>query len=433
MHGYFTPGEFWGYVEELQREYPRYISPKFSIGNTYEKRSIHAFYMGNDMQEPQEYSKRSIILFTGVHHAREPLAVSMIVNMVGQLLYKLVHKDKKSNDLFSDVIILFVPIVNLDTYSLISEKFYANEWQTYKELRKSRRKISECRPLDYGVDLNRNYDSKFAHDDIGSSNNQCEEDYRGAHAFSEPETQAIKSIIEITDGRVISAMNFHCYGNLWIHPFNYENHKENWTLQSQHPFYEIYSHLRQNQPFPTNAKVGNAKSSIDYIANGEASDWMLGEKGILAFSPELGNKDPKSEDFYIDSSLHEQVVRDDYKTIETFIMMHRLGLTFQDVRQEPDYGIDYTFDLLRKLRILAPDHDYSKGTNSNLLQSAANTYENPNQAYYENEDEEIVMYWTFFNSGLNNHNDLTLDFELNKQFHSAFEEISYATDLITQT
>ena len=47
-----------------------------------------------------------------------------------------------------------------------------------------------------GVDLNRNYDYKFALDDIGSSSRQCDEDYRGAHAFSEPETQAVKYFVE---------------------------------------------------------------------------------------------------------------------------------------------------------------------------------------------------------------------------------------------
>lgn len=28
---------------------------------------------------------------------------------------------------------------------------------------------------------------------------------------------------------------------------------------------------------------------VKYSADGEASDWMLGEKNIIAFSPELGS------------------------------------------------------------------------------------------------------------------------------------------------
>ena len=42
--------------------------------------------------------------------------------------------------------------------------------------------------LTTGVDLNRNYDWKFAKDDTGSSPSSCDEAFRGDHPFSEPET-----------------------------------------------------------------------------------------------------------------------------------------------------------------------------------------------------------------------------------------------------
>jgi hypothetical protein len=43
--------------------------------------------------------------------------------------------------------------------------------------------------------------------------------------------------------------------------------------------------------------------AIGYTANGEASDWMLGEKGIISLSPELGNDNKDaSERFYPEKS-----------------------------------------------------------------------------------------------------------------------------------
>ena len=39
--------------------------------------------------------------------------------------------------------------------------------------------------------------------------------------------------------------------------------------------------------------------AIQYEANGEASDWMLGKHGIIAMSPELGIKNGFSDDFFI--------------------------------------------------------------------------------------------------------------------------------------
>lgn len=39
-----------------------------------------------------------------------------------------------------------------------------------------------------GVDLNRNYGFSWGSNEVGSSGNKCQEDYRGPSAFSEPET-----------------------------------------------------------------------------------------------------------------------------------------------------------------------------------------------------------------------------------------------------
>ena len=39
--------------------------------------------------------------------------------------------------------------------------------------------------------------------------------------------------------------------------------------------------------------------TVNYEANGEASDWMLGDRGIIAMSPELGTKDKSAQHFFI--------------------------------------------------------------------------------------------------------------------------------------
>ena len=54
---------------------------------------------------------------------------------------------------------------------------------------------STCNQTNGGVDLNRNYDYKFG---SGKSHNyECPEylDYRGPHAFSEPETRAFANFL----------------------------------------------------------------------------------------------------------------------------------------------------------------------------------------------------------------------------------------------
>jgi Zinc carboxypeptidase. len=59
-----------------------------------------------------------------------------------------------------------------------------------------------------GVDLNRNYDFHW-NSNLGSSPNECNEEYRGPKPFSEPETQAIKGFVEDNLSKIKLAINFH--------------------------------------------------------------------------------------------------------------------------------------------------------------------------------------------------------------------------------
>ena len=58
---------------------------------------------------------------------------------------------------------------------------------------------------------------------MGSQSDPCDEIYRGERPFSEPETQAIKNLVE--NSKIFGALNFHTYGDLWISPYNYYNGK----------------------------------------------------------------------------------------------------------------------------------------------------------------------------------------------------------------
>lgn len=72
--------------------------------------------------------------------------------------------------------------------------------------------------VDSGVDLNRNYGFHYGQDQLDQD--ECSESYRGPFAFSEPETKAIRALIDKYP-TILSAMNFHTYGNMWIRPLNF--------------------------------------------------------------------------------------------------------------------------------------------------------------------------------------------------------------------
>ena len=59
-------------------------------------------------------------------------------------------------------------------------------------------------------------------------------------------------------------------------------------------FYEqslVFSEIHNETGLPKGSLKGNGQQTIKYDANGEASDWMLGEYGIPALSPEIGISD----------------------------------------------------------------------------------------------------------------------------------------------
>jgi hypothetical protein len=104
-----------------------------------------------------------------------------------------------------------------------------------------------------GVDLSRNYDWEFAHNNVGSSGDICSDQYRGPNAFSEPETQAIKSLIH-NHPNIKIALNFHAYGNNMNIPFNYahtshDHDHDDDSLEHTHPeLYQYLQKLHQNAP-----------------------------------------------------------------------------------------------------------------------------------------------------------------------------------------
>jgi hypothetical protein len=84
------------------------------------------------------------------------------------------------------------------------------------------------------------------------------------------------------------ALNFHAYGNLFIHPFNFDS-QENPILKKEFKEEsEIYEEIWNSTGVLEGSIKGNGMKAIKYSANGEASDWMLGIHGIIALSPELG-------------------------------------------------------------------------------------------------------------------------------------------------
>lgn len=81
------------------------------------------------------------VFINGMHHAREPMSVTMCVYMFVKYIYES-NKNIEVRQLLSNTVIWFAPIINLDTYE--HNYNYYKETGRFSMLRKNRRQIQGC-------------------------------------------------------------------------------------------------------------------------------------------------------------------------------------------------------------------------------------------------------------------------------------------------
>lgn len=320
IKGVFTTSEVISIFKYLTENYSKLVTSQ-KIGNSYKKEPIWSYHLSSD---PKNKNQKTKVLFTGAHHAREILSSVMCVKIFIDSLHSLLHK--KHNQIFwkyNNLII--IPIVNVDSHRLISESYGTENWEEYKWKRKNMNpKYCKGNLVTSGVDLNRNYGYHYG--ETLEDTDECSETYRGELAFSEPETKAVKNLID-NDDKIVSAMNFHTYGNMWIHPFNYMHKAGKYPVNLKKKFIEFYNTFGNEVKEVSKSKYGNAIEMVNYSTDGEASDWMLGEKQIISFSPELGSFNPKAQSFFIPKDLIFEVIQENYKVINLFLNRNVFEMT----------------------------------------------------------------------------------------------------------
>lgn len=313
MDGFFSNEEIESIFDHLSEKYKGVVH-KEVIGASFQGREIHAYRLRSS-KDPS--ARKSKVLFTGLHHARELITANMVVKIFIETLHSLVHSTPRFSFWnFCDLII--IPVVNVDSHRLISEAFGTDRFDLVRDKRKNMN-ANYCREggeVGQGVDLNRNYG--FHYGEEVEDNDECGETFRGRNAFSEPETRAVRDFLTAEKG-LASAMNFHSYGNMWIHPFNYLKLAHKFPDNTAQAVVNFYEEFGKEVKAVSESGYGNAIEMVNYSTDGEASDWMLGELGVVAFSPELGSLNPEAQDFFIPRHLIAPVIQENFKVIELFL------------------------------------------------------------------------------------------------------------------
>ena len=271
MGGYYTFSEIVENLDELYEDYPNLVSEKISIGQTLEGRDIWAIKMSDNPNIDEDEAE---VLYTGLHHAREPMSYMNLFYYMNWLVENY-NVDQMANDILDNRELWFIPAINPD--GLVYNQQIAPNGGGMQ--RKNARET--CNGGVDGVDLNRNYSFMWGLDNQGSSPDGCDETYRGNMPFSEPETTAIEAFVSAHDFPV--AFNYHSYSNLLLHPYGYTepNPMDDEDIQT---FTEIGQELVSVNGYELGTGV-----DILYAVNGEACDWMYGVHGIFAYTPEVGS------------------------------------------------------------------------------------------------------------------------------------------------
>lgn len=275
MGGYLTYQEMLDNLDSMAANYSNLITIKAPIGAglSIEGRPIYYVKISDNptLTEPE-----SRMLYTAVHHAREPESLSQLIFYMWYLLENYAT-DIQVQNIVNNSELFFIPCINPDGY-IYNETTDPNGGGMW---RKNRRDNLDG---EFGVDLNRNYEYNWGFDDDGSSPFTADETYRGTAPFSEPETQLVSDFVNNYDFKI--TLNYHTFGNLLIYPWGYI--PSLYTPDSA--LFVNYGMLltRYNQ-----FTYGTANQTVGYIVNGSSDDWMYGEQAtkpkIFAMTPEVGD------------------------------------------------------------------------------------------------------------------------------------------------
>jgi hypothetical protein len=264
---YYTYAEAFTAMNQLHFMYPSITTAPESIGAGWENNTIWAMKVSDNasVDEPEPE-----VLFTGIHHAREPICVTVCLDWMDQLCSNY-GTDPFLTFMVNEREIWFVPIVNPDGY-LYNEATYPNGGGMWRW----NRRVSPG-----PVDLNRNYTYMWGYDNVGSSPYPGDETYRGPSAGSEPETQAMMAFCIAHEFTCVQ--NYHSYGNYLLYPWGYD---DIFTPDNQH-----FMRLAGRATAGIGYQTGTAWQVL-YNTNGDANDWLYGEQvakpKIFGLTAEVG-------------------------------------------------------------------------------------------------------------------------------------------------
>lgn len=277
MGGFFTLNEIYWHLDNMATLYPNLVKPRAVADSNMTTREGRYLYWVKISDNPNVDEAEPEMLYTALHHAREPAGASQLIMYMYYLLENY-NTDPEIHYLLDNTELYFMPCVNPDGY-VYNETTNPNGGGMWRKNRRDN--------LDgtHGVDLNRNYGLDWGYDNTGSSPNTNDDTYRGDVPSSEPETQIVENFCAAHNFRI--AINYHTYSNVLVQPYSYDVNVFN-------PDSALFDSWGRILTIENGYAYGTAIQTVGYTANGDSDDWMYGDVStkpkIIAMTPEAGDQ-----------------------------------------------------------------------------------------------------------------------------------------------
>lgn len=309
MGGHLTYEEMLAHLDSMHSKYPTLITARTPTDTVRSIEGRPIYWVRVNGRAAVADTTQPEVLFTALHHAREPVSMHQLIYFLWYLLENY-GQDSVLTALIDHTQIYAIPMINPDgyIYNQSSGSQGGGVW------RKNRRLNDDST---YGVDLNRNYSVEWSNP-AGSLNLPFSDLYRGKAPFSEPETRAVRNFCR--QHRFKICLNYHTYGQVLIYPYGYQNR--------QTPDSTTYGRLGGEIVRESHYAIGTAQQTLSYKVSGGSDDYMYaaepGKPKIYAYTPEVGLGFWPLED-----EILPQIQRCQYQNIAALRAVHPL-LAFDD-------------------------------------------------------------------------------------------------------
>lgn len=226
---------------------------------------------------PETREDEPAVLYIGAHHAREPISVEVAMAVLYHILQNY-GTDPAITWNVDNTEIWFVPILNPDGHRIVTRQI--DVWWR-KNLRDNDGDLTIC--SNDGVDLNRNYGFRWGN--VGASDTWRDQTYHGPHAWSEPETAAMRRLTEF--GHFVTCIMYHSYGEDILYPFSYQT---GISAPDIGALSELSSTMAAGIPGEDGGVYGSMPAWRYYPHMGTGNDWMYGVAGAFTYTVELATQ-----------------------------------------------------------------------------------------------------------------------------------------------